>query len=536
MIFARLTGRSCEPGEMVETFLTVAGRRSGKSRAMAVLCVYLSTLVDWSENLALGERGLCLFLAPSERQAQHVFRYATAVLDHSPALHGLVTGRTADALTLSCGIDLEVMPASWRRSRGGTCVGIVLDECAFLHNSDDSLNSDAEIVVALRPSLATTGGPMLLTSSPSTMEGVVYRLHRRHFGAQGDRRIMVVQSDSRSLNPKLSQAVIDRAYEDDATSADAEYGGSFRQLTTAYLERAIVEKAMDQVTGRYVLPGLAYYCHIDPAGGTGRDSMTMAIGHKVLDHGREIAVVDALFEAQPPFDTDMVVEKCAVILRQWGIHEITCDHYGAGWVIAAFTRHGISVTHAALSTSEIYVHVIPQFMSNRVRLLNHQRSIDQLCGLKRKVGQGGREIVEHNRNSHDDLATAICGLLWRLSPSGPQSSAEGWLQFMANQVQRLGTDYDGVYASSGPPPPDFGYGFSAKPQPEETVKVIVPQVIAESGQVRLSGRTYGVRWNGGEPYVEAMERSHAVDLFRRSEPWRSLNATLAAELLKDEAA
>jgi hypothetical protein len=67
-IFKVLTGRDTEPGEMVETFLTVAGRRSGKSRAMAVLCVYLATLVDWSEEPSLGERGLALFLAPSERQ------------------------------------------------------------------------------------------------------------------------------------------------------------------------------------------------------------------------------------------------------------------------------------------------------------------------------------------------------------------------------------------------------------------------------------------------------------------------------------
>jgi hypothetical protein len=38
-----------------------------------------------------------------------------------------------------------------------------LDECAFLMG-DDSASSNTELMVALRPSLATTGGPMLLTS------------------------------------------------------------------------------------------------------------------------------------------------------------------------------------------------------------------------------------------------------------------------------------------------------------------------------------------------------------------------------------
>ena len=119
-----------------------------------------SVTFNWS-----GERGLALFLAPSERQAANVFRYACAVIDHSPALRGLVIGRTQETLTLSCGTDLEVQPASWRRSRGGKAIAIVLDECAFFHRADDSANGDQEILTALKPSLATTGGPMLLTSS-----------------------------------------------------------------------------------------------------------------------------------------------------------------------------------------------------------------------------------------------------------------------------------------------------------------------------------------------------------------------------------
>jgi hypothetical protein len=73
-IYKQLTGRDAEPGVMVDTFLAVAGRRSGKSRSMAVACVYLSTLCDWSDVLALGERGMALFLAPSEKQAKVVYR------------------------------------------------------------------------------------------------------------------------------------------------------------------------------------------------------------------------------------------------------------------------------------------------------------------------------------------------------------------------------------------------------------------------------------------------------------------------------
>jgi len=181
--FKALTGRDREPGAMIETLLVVAGRRSGKTKAMAVLSIYLATLCDWSGDLSLGERGLALFMAPTERQAGVAHRYAEAIVDHVPLLQGLIENRTANALALKRSIDLETQPASWRFSRGFTSVSIALDECAFLYCSDEAANSDTELLIVLRPSLSTTNGPMLLTSSPSNMEGVVYRLWKRHHGA-----------------------------------------------------------------------------------------------------------------------------------------------------------------------------------------------------------------------------------------------------------------------------------------------------------------------------------------------------------------
>jgi len=171
-VFRQLTGRDAEPGTMIDVFLCVAGRRSGKSRAMSVLVVYLSCLCDWSDVLVLGERGLALFLAPSERQAKTVHRYATAVIEHTPLLASTIVSKTAEVISLNNNVDLEIQAASWRRARGGTAIAVVLDESAYLHSAEDSGNRDEDIFQAVRPSLATTGGPCLLTSSPSQMDGI----------------------------------------------------------------------------------------------------------------------------------------------------------------------------------------------------------------------------------------------------------------------------------------------------------------------------------------------------------------------------
>jgi hypothetical protein len=421
--YRQLTGgRDVEPGAVVDTFLCVAGRRSGKSRSMAVLAVYLSTLVDWSSELTIGERGLALFLAPSERQAKTVYRYAAAIIEHVPLLAGLIVNKTTEVVSLSTGVDLEIMAANWRRARGGTAVCCVLDECAFLHSAEDSGNRDEDIYAAVRPSLATTGGPMPLTSSPSMMEGIVHRLHKRHHGPAGDPRVVIVQSDSRTLNPRLSQAVVDRAYEDDPTSAEAEYGGQFRQHVSVYLPRAVIEKAVDDgVGGRVALPGVHYVAFVDVAGGSGTDSFACAVGHLRVDDGRDVCVLDAIHVVPPPFDPDQATLRCASFLAQWGVSTVTGDSYAAMWPVTAFAKHGISYGPSPLTKSELYLHVVVLFTGGRVRLLDNPRIVDQFAQLRRKVGSNGRESVDHPKGAHDDIANAVAGVLWKLSPVRRQS-------------------------------------------------------------------------------------------------------------------
>jgi hypothetical protein len=68
-IFQRLTGRAAEPGERVDELWAVVGRRGGKSRAVAVLIVFIAAFIDHSGVLVAGERPVVLCLAPSQKQA-----------------------------------------------------------------------------------------------------------------------------------------------------------------------------------------------------------------------------------------------------------------------------------------------------------------------------------------------------------------------------------------------------------------------------------------------------------------------------------
>jgi hypothetical protein len=416
--FKRLTGgRETEPGDMVELFLAVSGRRSGKSQSMATATVYLAMCCDWSEHLAIGEKPRALYLGPKQEQAGYAFDYAVGLIDHVKMFRRQVESRTADTITLKSGVILQIQAANACRIRGGTAISICLDECAYFPSSEESANRDEDLLTALRPSLATTGGPLFCITSPATMEGVVFNLHKRFFGPDGDRRVVVVQSDSLGLNPKLSREFVERQYEVDPTGAVGEWGGEFKVPVSAYLERPVIERAVAWGEGeRGPIPGAKYLAFVDAAGGGGRDSFALAVGHVFADQGKKIAALDVLLETRPPFDADVVCARCAEVLRRYNLREVVGDKFGGDILVSFFRRHGIGYHPSAPSKSELYLYAAPRFMSGQISLLSQPRLVDQFCGLRRRILSAGREEVDHGRGQHDDCANAVAGLVWRLLP------------------------------------------------------------------------------------------------------------------------
>src|ERR1700683_2146045 len=68
-VFVSLTGRDKEPLELVDEFWGIVGRRGGKSRAMAVLSVFLAVFRDFSAVTVAGEKPTVLLLASNVKQA-----------------------------------------------------------------------------------------------------------------------------------------------------------------------------------------------------------------------------------------------------------------------------------------------------------------------------------------------------------------------------------------------------------------------------------------------------------------------------------
>ena len=120
---------------------------------------------------------MLLVISPDARQAKVQLDYIEGVFQSSPVLAKLISNRNADSLSLTNGIDVEVRAASFRRLRGLTCIAVIASEAAFWFSEDGgSSNVDTEILNSIRPTLATTRGPLVMITTP-TAAGAKYGKH-----------------------------------------------------------------------------------------------------------------------------------------------------------------------------------------------------------------------------------------------------------------------------------------------------------------------------------------------------------------------
>jgi hypothetical protein len=405
VVFARLTGRPQEPGARCEEGHFIVGRRSGKTRACAVLASYLAGLVDY--DLDLGERATVLVLSASVAQAARAFQYIVSIFETVPVLRELMASATAGSLTLTTSTDVEVAPANFRTLRGRTAAAVICDEIAFWRNEADySTNPDKFVLDAARPALATTGGPLICISSPHARRGEMWLAYKRDYGPAGDPLILVAKADSRSLNPTLPQRVVDRAYERDAVAASAEYGGEFRSDLEAFVSLEAVEACVSaNVRERLPVAGHRYVAFVDPSGGSS-DSFTLAVSHRASDG---LVVLDCVRERQPPFSPADVVTEFAAVLRSYRCSKVTGDKYAGEFPRELFRKCGVAYQLAERSKSEFYVELLPLINSRRVDLLDDRKAVAQLVGLERRVSRLGKDSIDHPPGGHDDRINAIAG-------------------------------------------------------------------------------------------------------------------------------
>ncbi len=108
-----------------------------------------------------------------------------------------------------------------------------------------------------------------------------------------------------------------------------------------------------------------------------------------------------------------------------------------------FLKFGISYRPSESDKSQIYIAAQPLFSQGIVELLDVPKLAGELRRLERRARAGGRDLVDHARGSHDDMANSCAGALVLASKLAWSGRA---LQGGANRpsLHRNGTNYDPV--------------------------------------------------------------------------------------------
>ena len=375
---------------------------------MGVLTAYIATCVDHRGVLAPGEKGILPCLAATKDQAQNAFGFICGSLESSPALRGLIQSKTSDTLSLATNVDVVVRPASYRSVRGATFVGICLDEVAFFRSEEVSVNADIEIVRALRPGLLTTKGPLISISSPYAKRGYLWNVYKKHFGPDGNPKVLVAQAASQVMNPSVDKEWIAEQFDEDPIAAEAEFNANFRSDVAEFVSLDVLEACVE--AGLYEIApmgGIQYTAFVDPSGGSS-DSMTLAISHREKSG---MAVLDCTREIKAPFQPEAAVEEFCRTLAMYRIWSVTGDRYAGEWPAEQFRKRNIRYQPSEKPKSDIYRDILPILNSGQCQLLDDRRLISQFNGLERRTARGGRDSIDHGPGRRDDLCNAVAGAL-----------------------------------------------------------------------------------------------------------------------------
>ena len=191
-------------------------------------------------------------------------------------------------------------------------------------------------------------------------------------------------------------------------NAAAEYGGEFRRDLESFINPEVVQACVSP--GLFERPpqsGLKYVAFVDPAGGSGADSVTLAIVHREADQ----VFVDCIREARPLFSPEAVTSEFASVCKLYLVSKVTGDRFGGEWPREQFRKNGINYELAPKAKSDLYRDALPLLNSRRVELLDQRRLITQLIGLERRTARSGRDTIDHAPHGHDDVANAVAGAL-----------------------------------------------------------------------------------------------------------------------------
>lgn len=403
--------------------VVIVGRQSGKSRIAAAIAAYeaVNAPPDETERYAV-------LVAQDERSAVRVLLSYLKAPFRLPLWRPIVKAMFRDRVDLVHRISAAAYPCRPEALRGPIAVVGVVDELAFML-STEGRPVDREVLRALRPSLATTRGKLVILSSPYSQTGALFDLYATHWGSDGS--TLIWQATAPEMNPTLPADYLQKMEADDVEAYQSEVLGRFRAGLSALFDPVALDRVTDHGTReRGPRPDVLYFPFFDASSGR-HDAAALTIWC-VADDGR---VVQCLARRWPaPHSPEAVRSEVAALLRVYNCPEVYGDLYAIGLQEDGFRGYGITYARSHADASTLALTALSLVNSGRCLLLDLPEQRRELIGLERRRGTSGRDRVGHSRIP-DDLAVACCGGMVLAAEMSPSEFAPAYQVTAAERAQ-----------------------------------------------------------------------------------------------------
>ncbi len=193
-------------------------RQAGKSTTTAALALHRATYTPGS---------LVLLISPSLRQSGELFRKVLDFVGKLP-IQPELREENVHSLRLANGSRIVSLPSSKDTIRGFSAVSLII--------ADESAYIDDEIITAVRPMLAVSGGQLIMMSTPNGRRGHFFEAWERE-GEAWD-RIKITAWEV----PRISRAFLDAEKASMGERFAQEYEGEFINATTGRVYSGFDEK------------------------------------------------------------------------------------------------------------------------------------------------------------------------------------------------------------------------------------------------------------------------------------------------------
>lgn len=418
-LFEKHAGRPYESsGEPPHEMHALCGRQSGKTSFVAApYALYVAFDPKTVEGLQAGQWRDVVVVSPTRKQSRIAYSRIRGLIERTPSLQRYVQKVTRNEIELNFGVRIGVWAAESAHLRGIQPRLLLLDEACFL--PAEGTRADYEIIDAVKPGMAMVpNGQIITISSPWIEMGYVFEAFRRRATLED---IIVFQATSAELNPLIPQAFLDREEKRDPEAFRREFGAEFIGSINTFFPAEAVNACV--ISGRTALPPLAgtqYVAAVDQA--YRQDTFTLAVAHSEGD----TVVVDLLKGWKPRRgrmnQLGQLLPELEAEIAPYNVTTLFGDQYASVPFQELLVGRGLAYherTFTADSKRDMYASLKDAVLSQRIELLDHDRSLRELRTLEARATATGHVRIEAPRGTgfSDDYADVLAILANELRPS-----------------------------------------------------------------------------------------------------------------------